>query len=193
MGPYRTRLNAPETHDDFWKPLERRRAMLRRLPRLVFALASLPALAVAASGVWQSESHSEAPTLERAFGPAWGLGVTPSATHLRNGATPNAPRPDATASTTSADQLQSLIQRHASARLSQCYASALEYEPELAGDVVVSIAVSRQGEVRSVLGGARALRRSIGSCVESALRAVPFPVDPGGASWFHYPIRFSPS
>lgn len=191
MHPYRTRLNPPDAFDEYWRPLERRRALLRRLPRVAFVLASLPALAIAAGGWLEMESRVSAPELERALGEPWGLRVTQTDATAYAGAHAGAPLPDRDASSIPAQQLQREIAAHVAKPVRECYQRVLAVVPDAAGELVVSIAARGDGTHRVALGGPAALRRSVGGCVEGAFTRLSLPATPEPL-WVHYPLRFEP-
>lgn len=195
-GPYRTRLVAPETHEAFWRGLERRLIWGRRVPRVVFGLALLPALSVPLLTTFDpTEQPKPDHALKKAVGlpmsEPFGLVIGPDRAAFRRGALPpGVARPDLEPSAASPATIQAAIARGASGTLSRCYDSALRADPTIAGELVVSVAVGVHGPPRSMVTGPLALRNALGSCSASALESVSYPRPQREPHWFHYPLRF---
>jgi hypothetical protein len=197
-GPYRSRLFRPESHDEFWKAVERRAKALRRAPKLIAALALLPALAIVTSAfVARAGDALAAHTLQRVvaspYDTPFGLFVSPLGSQPWRGPPPPAlTAPDLEKGTVTAAQVQAAIARDAGDPLRACYQSALQQDPVLEGDLLVSVAVAPHGDPRAVSTGPTPLRAKLHRCAIRALENVQYPRPRHEPLWFTFPIRFSP-
>lgn len=188
--PYRSLIVPPERHEAYWLALERHGTKRRRLPKLLFGLGMLPALGVMGSVALGKASEKPAmPVLEAAFAEPWGLTISHARVEPLTGGSPRgAALPDRDASPIPARELQRVLSEHG-ADFQRCYESEARFQPELAGDLIVSIAL-RDGRVETVLTGKKSLRGWVGSCVRTEIARIQFPPTHGEVAWVHYPLRF---
>lgn len=188
--PYRSVLVPPERHDAYWRAVERHGATRKRLPKLLFALGMLPALAALTSvAIGKAAAKPPTPVLEKALAEPWGLVISRESIEPLTGTGPSgAPLPDRAASPIAARDLQRALAEHAK-EFQRCYDDEARFLPELEGDLIVSIAL-RGGYVESVLTGKKSLRGWVGSCIRSAVGRIEFPSTHGEVAWVHYPMRF---
>ncbi len=185
-GPYRARLQPPETYERFWRLLERRRNRLRKLPVMGALAAFVPALAVTATFATTKAPAVEPAVLQKAMAEPWGLVITNESVAPWIGTRPAGGAPPDAKSLVGAGKLQALLEERAPA-LRSCYRDA--WPEDLQGDLVVSIAI-RDGNRHAILiSGKRSLRRALGSCIESEIDEIAFPPVSDVAS-ADFPIRF---
>ena len=195
-GPYRTRLVRPESFDAFWRGVEQRARLVRRLPRAVLALAFVPALAVPITTGWgqAARPHALARSVVSPMDEPFGLIVSRTSVRERRGALPpGVPRPDLEPGTVTIGALQRLTAGQVRRPLEACYERALSEQPSLGGDLVVSVAVGTEGEPHAIVSGPRPLREAMGDCATKLLVDVRYPRPKHEALWFHYPLRFEPA
>ena len=155
-GPYRTRLVRPESFDAFWRGVEQRARLVRRLPRAVLALAFVPALAVPITTGWgqAARPHALARSVVSPMDEPFGLIVSRTSVRERRGALPpGVPRPDLEPGTVTIGALQRLTAGQVRRPLEACYERALSEQPSLGGDLVVSVAVGTEGEPHAIVSG----------------------------------------
>jgi hypothetical protein len=194
-GPYRTRLVPPETFEPFWRAIERRRTLRKRLPPIVAVLALMPALAVPLSTRWAEASAPAPEALHKVVAhpmkEPFGLVVSPGGARPRRGSLPpGVPLPSLEVGTVSVAALQSALREQVSETLASCYAGALRRDASLAGDVVVSVAVAVKGEPLAIVSGSPTVRRELYSCLVRSFEGVRYPRPQHEPLWFHYPLRF---
>jgi len=195
QGPYRTRLHPPESHEGYWRVVERSQRLRRRAPALLAVLGFVPALAVFVSTAIAKTGAPPRGEMQRVLaspdGTEWGLVVSSDTARPWRGALPaGVARPDLEAATASVAEVQSLLETQAAPKVLSCFRERATFFPELSGDVVVSVVVDTRGRAHSTVTGSSEVRRRMRGCIQAALESVTYPVPRHEKHWFHFPIRF---
>ena len=194
-GPYRERMIVPAYIESFFSYLRRRCALGRGIQGVLFVTVIVPSLlalagvALARLGSKRAETTAEKTSVDP-LGRPWGFVVSRARVEPRTGPVPAlAPRPTSADTPISPEKLMAAIETQAGKSLLACYTRALEDDDALAGELVASLLVRRDGSAEVAAGGPRPLRAALGSCVERAIHGVKFGV-PADAVWVHVPLRF---
>ena len=195
-GPYRARLDEPDSVDGFWTVVHRRRRWRRALPLIMGILALTPAVAIAVSARTPprlASSWDDIESLRSSAQGTWGLEISgalvrTSRASWRGGP---APRPSLEDSPISADTIQAAVLERGS-ELHECYVRSAAFQSETGGTLVASLLIKKDGEVVPAVGGDDELRRTgVAACVRDVLDRLSFPAQSDYA-WVHLPLRFEP-
>jgi hypothetical protein len=181
-GPYRTPLSRPERFESFWIHLERRGTKVRRLRVALAALTLVPALAVVSTvAITKASADEPRHVMDKVHADPWGLELTPGSVKPFLGALPRdvVPSPG----------LQRVFAARAN-EIQKCYAEAARFDLELAGDLIVNVALRGAKHV-SIVQGNRTLRNTLTPCIERQLQKLKFPATQNDeVVWVSYPLRF---
>ena len=199
VGPYRGRLDEPDSSDGFWRQIHRQRLRRKALPGIIACLALTPAVAIALTGGKQPGSRQAALQRQELLvgeqgADPWGL-VLGRLSQVKPWLGPrprHALRPRLSESAIPAQHIQAAVQQRAS-ELRSCYIGSESYEAGWGAAVVASILIRKDGGVLVAVGGDDDLERSgVSACIARTLSSLHFPAPDPEFGWVHLPLRFEP-